>query len=111
MTKYRFGKHPPRKDYRTLLMRNYTSALPAPADKYNVLDVVYKNLGVKDPTTLFPMDGNDQYGDSTIAAAGHAITVYNGLVNTGDEPELQAPAADAPAPALETLRAHGADLT
>src|SRR5579859_7193312 len=45
MTKLRFGKHPPRKDYRTLLLRNYVSAIPAPADKYSVLDDVYKNLG------------------------------------------------------------------
>ncbi|HET6253316.1 MAG TPA: hypothetical protein VFE32_04555 [Puia sp.] len=86
MSKFRFGKHPPVKDYRTLLLRNYASTLPAPADKYNVLDDVYKNLGTNDPAVLFPMDGNDQYGDCTIAAAGHAITVYNGLTKKKDIP-------------------------
>jgi hypothetical protein len=84
MPKFRYGKHPPQKDYRTLLMRNYAANLPAPAASYSVLDAVYKKLGVNDPTVLFPMDGNDQYGDCTIAAAGHAITIYNGLIGTKD---------------------------
>ena len=73
MTKYRFGKHPPRKDYRTLLMRNYTSSLPAPADNYNVLDAIYQNLGTNDPTALFPMDGNDTYGDCGVAGIAHGF--------------------------------------
>jgi hypothetical protein len=68
-------------------MRNYTAGLPAPAVKYNVLNAVYKNLGQKDPAILFPMDGNDKYGDCTIAAAGHAITVYNGLAKKKDIPD------------------------
>jgi hypothetical protein len=84
MPQLRFGKHPPQKDYRTLLMRNYAAALPTPAASYNVLDAVYKKLGVSDPTVLFPMDGNDQYGDCTCAAAAHAITVYQGLIGTKD---------------------------
>jgi hypothetical protein len=60
--------------------------MPAPASQYSALDLVYKNLGTKDPTVLFPMDGNDKYGDCTIAAACHAITVYNGLVKKKDIP-------------------------
>jgi hypothetical protein len=80
MTKYRFGKHPARRDFRTLRFKNYlTAAVAAPPAQFDVLAVVYKNLGVSNPTALFPMDGNDQYGDCTMAAAAHAITVYNGL--------------------------------
>jgi hypothetical protein len=82
MASLRFGKHPPKIDYRTLRFRDYlTAGLPAPPDSYDVLAKVYANLNISDPTTLFPMDGNDTYGDCTIAALAHAITVYNGLIS------------------------------
>ena len=81
MTSLRFGKHPAKNDYRTLRLTDYLSAaLPAPPVSYNVLTEVYNKLKISDPTSLFPMDANDQYGDCTIAALSHAITVYNGLV-------------------------------
>jgi len=80
MIKYRFGKHPAKRDYRTLRFKDYLKAgIAAAPAQFNVLTTVYKNLGIADPTKLFPMDGNDQYGDCTMAAAAHAITVYNGL--------------------------------
>lgn len=83
MTKLRFGKHPAKRDFRTLRFKDYlTAAVAAPPAQYDVLATVYKNLGVSDPTVLFPMDGNDQYGDCTMAAAAHAITVYNGLTKS-----------------------------
>jgi hypothetical protein len=79
MAAYRFGKHPPKHDYRTLRLGTYlTSAAPPAA--YDVLATVYKKLGVSDPTKLFPMDANDRLGDCTIAALAHAITAYCGLV-------------------------------
>jgi hypothetical protein len=81
MSAYRFGKHAPKLDYRTLRLKNYlTSALAAPPPSYNVLTDVYQNLKTSDPTKLFPMDGNDTLGDCTIAALAHADTVYNGIV-------------------------------
>jgi hypothetical protein len=81
MPTYRFGKHPPKYDYRTLRFKNYVSAeLAAPPPAYDVLADVYKKLKITDPTALFPMDGNDTYGDCTIAALAHATTVYNGKV-------------------------------
>lgn len=81
MANYRFGKHPPKHDYRTLRLRNYlTSALPPPPASVDVLARVFQNLKIADPTKLFPMDGNDRLGDCTIAALAHAQTVYNGLV-------------------------------
>ena len=83
MIGYRFGKRPPKNDYRTLRFRNYvTAALAPPPAAFNVLDRVYDSLHTTDPTQLFPMDGNDRYGDCTIAALGHAITVYRGLIGT-----------------------------
>ncbi len=81
MPGYRFGKHPPKQDYRTLRLKKYLkSALPAPPANYDVLQTIYAKLGVSDPTQLFPMDGNDKLGDCTIAAVAHAITVYSALV-------------------------------
>ncbi len=85
MPGYRFGKHPPKADYRTLRFRNYlTPAIPPPPPSYNALDRVYSGLGTNDPTQLFPMDGNDRLGDCTIAALAHAVTTYRGLVRKRD---------------------------
>jgi hypothetical protein len=82
MPTYRFGKHPPKIDYRTLRFKTYlTPALAPPPPAYNVLTGVYQNLKTTDPTMLFPMDGNDTLGDCTIAALAHAETTYGGLVN------------------------------
>lgn len=81
MANYRFGKHPPQVDYRTLRFKDYLKAsLAAPPATYNVLTDVYKNLKTNDPTKLFPMDGNDSVGDCTCAGLAHAITTYSGLV-------------------------------
>lgn len=81
MSAYRFGKHAPKQDYRTLRLKNYfMSTLAPPPASYDVLSRVYQKLGVSDPTKLFPMDGNDSLGDCTIAALAHAVTTYRGLV-------------------------------
>jgi hypothetical protein len=81
MSTYRFGKHPPKQDYRTLRFKNYlTAALAPPPPSYDVLSQVYKNLKMSDPKVLFPMDDNSTLGDCTIAALAHAETVYRGLV-------------------------------
>jgi len=81
MPNFRFGKHAPKIDYRTLRLKNYfTSSLAAPPISWDVLAAVYDRLKVSDPTTLFPMDGNDTLGDCTIAALAHADTVFSGLI-------------------------------
>jgi hypothetical protein len=70
-------------DYRTLRFEDYLKpGIAAPPASYDVLDAVYQNLKIKDPTKLFPMDGNDTIGDYTIAALAHAITVYRGVLKT-----------------------------
>ena len=81
MSMVRFGKHPPKIDYRTLRFTNYlTAKLAPPPPAVNVLTRVYANLKTSDPTRLFPVDGNDTLGDCTIAGLAHAITVYRGLL-------------------------------
>src|ERR1700704_4204348 len=84
MPNYRFGKHPPKADYRTLRFKNYLKAgIAAPPATFSVLtEKSYPKLNTTDPTKLFPMDGNDTLGDCTIAALAHAITVYRGLVGS-----------------------------
>ena len=80
MAIYRFGKHPPEIDYRTLRLADYLGpALPSPPASFENLARVEKNLKNATPSTLFPIDGNDVYGDCTIAAAAHADTMYYGL--------------------------------
>src|SRR5437867_6614430 len=81
MPAYRFGKHPPKVDYRTLRFKSYlTSTIAPPPASANVLPRVYDNLRTSDATKLFPMDGNDTLGDCTIAALAHAVTTYRGLL-------------------------------
>ncbi len=81
MPSYRFGKHPPKQDYRTLRLKSYlTPALAAPPASYDVLPTIYEKLGTADPAQLFPMDGNDKLGDCTIAAVAHAVTTFRGKV-------------------------------
>jgi hypothetical protein len=79
MAKYRFGKHPAKHDYRTLRLKKYLNAVAQPPAAFDVLPRVYKNVGVSDPTKLFPMDGNDTLGDCAIAAVAHAITIFRGF--------------------------------
>jgi hypothetical protein len=82
MISYRFGKHPAKNDYRTLRFSKYLikKKLQPPPASYDVLQNVYKELGISDPKVLFPMDDNSRYGDCTIAALAHATTVYSGLI-------------------------------
>ena len=83
MISYRFGKHPPKHDYRTLRFGTYvTPGLASPPASVDVLDRVYGKLGVSDPTKLYPMDGNDTLGDCTIAGVAHAVTTYCGMLGT-----------------------------
>jgi hypothetical protein len=81
MPSFRFGKHPPKQDYRTLRLKSYLRpTLAAPPASYDVLPRVYDGAKTNDPTVLFPMDGNDTIGDCTIAALAHAVTAWRGLV-------------------------------
>ncbi len=81
MANYRFGKHPAKRDYRTLRFKDYvTSKLAAPPASENTLTRVYANLKMDNPTVLFPMDGNDTIGDCTIAALAHAETTSHALL-------------------------------
>ena len=85
MSMYKFGKLLKKTDHRTLKLKNYlTSTLPAPPIEYSSIKRVCENLNVsydsKGFSTLFPLDGNDELGDCTIAALSHAITVYRGLI-------------------------------
>lgn len=83
MADYRFGKHPPKVDYRTLRFSNYLKpGIAAPPTSYDVLKNVYAKVKTSDPAKLFPIDGNDTKSDCTIAALAHAETIYKALLDT-----------------------------
>ena len=80
MPNYHFGNHPAKHDYRTSFKSYITLGLAAPPRSFNVLTNVNQKLKSSNPTTLFPLDGNDTLGDCTIADLAHATTVFNGLL-------------------------------
>jgi len=81
MNAVRFGKHAPKQVYCTVPLKNYLAATPpAPPGSRDRLKAGYtKKPNVNDPTVLFPMDGNDRYGECTIAALAHTVTVFQGM--------------------------------
>ena len=119
MPSYRFGKLPPKVDYRTLRFKNYlTAALAPPPASYNVLTNIYAKLNVSDPTQLFPMDGNDTLGDCTIAALAlandevaeaHALALDNAalrIVKAGSLHQCEVFRKQIAEPVLLQLRHH-----
>lgn len=81
MRKLKFGKRAPRIDYRTLMFTNYlTPEIAPPPESFDNLITVSNKIKISDPTKLYPMLGNDRFGDCTIAAMAHARTVYAGLI-------------------------------
>ena len=80
----RFGRLPKKSDFRTLRFSDYVKRLPIPPQSYDTLARVYQGTQITDPTQLFPMDSNDQYGDCTIAALAHATTVYQAMIGHVD---------------------------
>jgi hypothetical protein len=85
----RFGKLPPKIDYRTLRFVDYlTRDIPEPDREVNLLKRVYENLGDMRTNMLFPMYANDEIGDCTVAGMAHGVTVYHGMVVQRHIPEL-----------------------
>jgi hypothetical protein len=81
MPSYRFGKHPPKADYRTLRLADYlTPSLPPAPPAYDALARVATALPGYDTGALYPLDANDTLGCCTIAALAHASTVWHGLL-------------------------------
>ena len=86
----KFGKAPAFHDPRTLKFSNYIKAgLPPPPEKYSSLDRIIPVVGTSNPAKIFPMDGNDRYGDCVIAAVAHMITNFHGLVGRKSIPSEQ----------------------
>lgn len=87
---FRFGKLPPKTDYRTLNFGYYLKdELPEPPPSVNLTARVCTNLNEPFPATLFPMYANDVLGDCTVAGAAHGVTVYHGMVSQRHIPSVQ----------------------
>jgi hypothetical protein len=82
MQKYCFGKLGKKEDRkgRTLQMAKYSKALPAPPESFDGLTRMMSNVGISDISKLFPIDGNDQYGDCVMAGAAHILTCWNAMI-------------------------------
>ena len=81
MTSLKFGRKAKRDDRfkRTLSFGDYVSSELAYPVSTNNLGKVYEKLKISNISELFPMDGNDTYGDCTIAGLAHYITLMNGF--------------------------------
>jgi hypothetical protein len=76
--KYRYGRHPLVKDYRTLKFQDYAADLPPPPPACDQIKRVCTNTGMT-PQVLFPIAGNDQYGDCVMAAFSHLLAMWTGM--------------------------------
>ena len=82
MSNLKFGRLARMEDPKgpNLMMSNYVKKVPDPPSEVDNLARVYGNLGINDPKILFPILGNDRYGNCTFAALAHYITLANGLI-------------------------------
>jgi hypothetical protein len=72
------AKHDPKG--RTLKMARYMTGLVEPPESFSNLEITYGNLGYYNVAELFPMDGNDTYGDCVVAGAAHYLTLEHGRI-------------------------------
>jgi hypothetical protein len=77
----KFGKNPPVRDDRTLMLSSYlTSELPAAPPSVDNYSAVPE----------WPMYDNDKWGDCTCAAAGHMVQAWTAAAGTEVTPALSA---------------------
>lgn len=89
MSQFRFGKLPPKVDYRTLNFGTYLKDdIPEPPEKVDQEDRARANLHNPNVGALFPMFANDQLGDCTVAGMAHGVTLYHGMVSQLHVPAL-----------------------
>ena len=77
--------------------RKYCSSLPQLADyplpavesQWSCTDLVAQAVGENSIAKLYPINGNDQYGDCTVAWIAHQLTVQNGLAGQKFTPTSQ----------------------
>lgn len=72
----RLGKHPKKFDNRTLQLARYLKKLPTPLVAVDHASRLPADIG---------MMGNDQYGDCTVAAAGHMVQSWTTYAERGIE--------------------------
>lgn len=66
------AKHDPKN--RTLKMAKYMANLPDPPEEFCNIEIAKKKTGISDITLLYPLDGNDQYGNCVVAGTAHHLT-------------------------------------
>jgi len=91
MSVFKYGKLAAEHDPRTLMMKSYLiPGLPDPPQTVDSIARAEAKVPAFTVERSCPMDGNDQYGDCTYAAAAHDITVFEALVGRDTVPNQQA---------------------
>lgn len=65
-----------------------SNLIPEPVDQWSSVDLATANMGMK-IGDLFPIDGNDRYGDCTIAGLAHFITLLYAMLGKKVIPTAQ----------------------
>jgi hypothetical protein len=77
----KFGRLPVKHDERNLQFANYiTPKLAPPPSAVDNISKAYKLVCCLSRDSLFPMDGNDKWGDCTVAGGAHAITLFRAMI-------------------------------
>lgn len=63
--------------------------LPEPVSQWSCTDLVAQTLDEPSISKLYPINGNDQYGDCTVAGIAHQLTIQNGLIGEKVIPSAQ----------------------
>jgi len=69
-------------------MADFSPSLPDPQKYWSVTDLV-QQICHKSIPQLYPIDGNDRWGDCTVAAASHMITIDSALAGNTVIPSAQ----------------------
>jgi hypothetical protein len=84
--KYRFGKKAVKFDVKNLKMTKYMVNVPDPPVEFDNLEIAFRKLKNTNISTLFPMDGNNKYGNCVVAGMAHLVTAFHSRIG-----ELQIP--------------------
>ena len=78
----KFGKQHKKIDRygRTLKFAKYTKQMAPPPIEYNLLDDVANKIKITDVPKLFPMLGNNKYGNCVMVGGAHFLTLWNALI-------------------------------
>lgn len=90
MMEPKFGRLPKDEAYCASLpqMADFSPSLPDPQSYWSTTDLVAQMTG-KTIAELYPIDGNDSFGDCTVAGAAHFITIATAFAGSAVIPQAK----------------------